>query len=79
MLCPLPYGIVVLLCPALLQPDNVRRRLRRGDLDPDFREALIALLGDELEAPAIEGEDPDAGRRATGFRGHCEDCMVYGL
>lgn len=65
----LPYGLVVLLRPALLQPDNVWLWLGRRDLVADFREALVAELRDELEAPAIERQDPQLrGRLAAVWR-----------
>jgi len=57
VLCLLPYGIVVLLRPALLESNNVWLRTGGGDLVSDFNKALVAQLGDELEAPAIERQD----------------------
>jgi hypothetical protein len=59
----LSYGVVVPLRPALLQSDNVWPGLRGGDLVRDFGEALVAEFGDELEAPAVEGEDMYVCRR----------------
>lgn len=65
MSCLVSYSIVVLPRPALLQTDNVRARVGCRDLNANFREALIAELGDELEAPAIEREDPQVRGRAA--------------
>jgi hypothetical protein len=55
--------MVVLLRPALLKAYNVWLRTGGGDLDSDFCKTLIAELGDELEAPAIERQDAYARRR----------------
>lgn len=62
MPCLLPNGMVVLLCPALLEAYNVWLRIGSGDLDSDFRKTLIAKFGDELESPAIERQDAYVGR-----------------
>jgi len=65
-------GAVVLLRPALLQPDDLGRVVGGRELVGDFRQSFVAVLGEELEAPAVEGEDADAGGR--GVVGH--GCVV---
>jgi hypothetical protein len=67
MACLLPNGMVILLRPALLESYNVGLRIGGGDLDTNFGKTLIAELGDELEPPAIEGQDAYARRRCGGL------------
>jgi hypothetical protein len=55
-------GIVVLLCPALLEANNVWSRISGGDLAANLSQALIAEGSNVLEAPAIQRQDPQAGR-----------------
>lgn len=70
MTCPVPYGIVVSLRPALLQPHNVWRLLGRGDLVPNLVQALVAELGDVLQAPAIERENAQRRGRTACVGSH---------
>lgn len=69
MACLFPNGMVILLCPALLESYNVWLRIGGGDLDSNFGKTLIAELGDELETPAIERQYPYARRGL--FQVHC--------
>jgi hypothetical protein len=54
VLCLFPNRVVVLLRPALLESYNVWLRTGGSDLISNLRKTLIAELGDELEAPAVE-------------------------
>jgi hypothetical protein len=56
---PFSYSIIIFLRPALLQAHNIRKRIRGSNLVSDFREALVAELGNELEAPTIQGQDAE--------------------
>jgi len=56
-------GQVVLLAEELLQSDDVGLGIRGGDTAADFGYAFAAELGDVFEAPAVEGEDVDIGRK----------------
>ena len=60
MLCLFPNNVVVLLCPTLLQADNVWPGACSGDLNPNFCETFIAEFRDEFQTPAIERQDPQA-------------------
>lgn len=62
--------MVVLLRPALLQADDIWLLTCGGDLNTDFCEALVAQLGDELEAPAVEGKKSNLGRWLDSLRSH---------
>ena len=69
MFCGLADRKVVFLGPAFLQAYDVGGRVESGDLAADFCEARIAVLGDEFQAPAVEGEDAEVG-------GEVEDVVV---
>jgi hypothetical protein len=49
----------ILLRPAFLQADDVRRRARGGEDGADAREASMAVVGDVFEAPAVEADGAD--------------------
>jgi hypothetical protein len=67
MACLFPNGMVILLRPAFLESYNVWLRIGGGDLDSNFGKTFIAELGDELEPPAVEGQDTYARRRCGGL------------
>jgi hypothetical protein len=77
-------GEEVFLCPALLQADNVGRRVEGGDLAADFCEAGTAVFGDVFEAPAVEGEDAQVGGQVEDAAGggwermHPSRCFDHG-
>lgn len=62
-------GEVVFLAKDFLEGDDVRLRGGGGDAAADFGEALVAELGDVLEAPAVEGDDVDVGGELVHFWG----------
>jgi hypothetical protein len=63
-------GAVVILGEELLEGDDVGGRVGGGDAAAYLGDALGAELGDELEAPAVEGEDVDLrGGRVHGGGG----------
>lgn len=68
-------GEVVIVGPDLLEADYVRTRLDDGELSANLVETGLAELGEvELEAPAVEGDDVDFGRKG-GF--HCQVVCVH--
>lgn len=54
--------IVVFLRPAFLQSNDMGRIWHRGYAFSDLEETFSPVLGDELEAPAVEREDVNLGR-----------------
>lgn len=48
---------VVLLRPAFLEADNVGGRVGDGELPTYLGETLIAVFGEVLETPTVEGQD----------------------
>jgi hypothetical protein len=55
----LPDRLEVLLRPAFLQADDVRRWARGGEDGADVREAGMPVLRDVFEPPAIEADGSD--------------------
>lgn len=73
-------GLVVLLGPAFLQANDVRGWRGGGELVADFRETLMAKLGEEFQAPAIEADDADLLGSIVGELGvHCGGCGGCGV
>jgi hypothetical protein len=65
-----------------LQADDVGGRVECGELAADFCEARGAVLGDEFEAPAVEGEDAQVGGEVEDVvgvvgRGWCSCCGFH--
>jgi hypothetical protein len=52
-------GLVVIPGPAFLETDDVWRRVEEGQLAADLSESRGAKVGDDEEAPAVEGEEAD--------------------
>jgi len=55
----LPNALIILLCPAFLQSNNVWLRICRSYAFPDFSQPFVPELGQVLETPAVESDHID--------------------